>query len=236
MTAKKVIASVLVLMMFVSVGVAFAQYFSEVGANATAKAVADLKNLNIMIGDPNGDFRGESTITRAEISTILCRINGFEELAKTYSGTATFTDTENHWAKNYIELCKTRGYINGFPEGDFRPEEMVTVGQALTMLVRVLGYEDNDVRAKGFPYGYTTKAEEIGFASGANLKPYYLSEKQSLPATRNFIAFLISNALDIPLRELTYSDMTTGFEEHTVFDGKNGTELKTLRKRVFGGR
>ena len=236
MSIKKVIASILVLIMFVSVGVAFAQYFSEVGADATAKAVADLNNLKVMIGDPNGDFRGEATITRAEFSVILCRINGLEELAKSHSGQASFTDTENHWAKNYIELAKTRKYIQGFPEGDFRPEESVTVGQTLTMLVRVLGYEDNDVKAKGFPYGYTGKAEEIGFASGANLRPYYLSEKQALPATRNFVAFLVSRALDIPLRELVYSDMTTGQEIHEIFDGNDGRELITLRKRVFGGR
>lgn len=231
MFSKKIIASILTFVMIFSFGSVFAQEFSEISADVISKSVADVNNLKIMVGDTDGNFRGEDTITRAEFSVILCRIKGLEDMAISYPGNASFTDTQSHWSKNYVEIARLKDYINGFPDYTFHPDEAVTVAQAAKMLVCVLGYDDS--RLKGdFPFGYTKEGESIGLVNGANLPPYYLAEKNAVPATRNFIAFLISNALDIPLRDWVGID-DTGRVEYAIFDGTGDTEYTTLRTETY---
>ena len=232
MFSKKIIASILTLVMIFSFGSVFAQEFSEISADVISKSVADVNNLKIMVGDTDGNFRGEDTITRAEFSVILCRIKGLEDTAKSFPGNASFTDTQSHWSKNYVEIARLQGYINGFPDFTFHPDEAVTVAQAVKMLVCVLGYDDSTLKGS-FPFGYTKKGESIGLVNGANLQPHYLDAKNGVPATRNFVAFLIANALDIPLRDWVGIDMSTGRVDYAILDGTGDTEYTTLRTETY---
>ncbi len=233
MFTKKFIVSILIFVMTVSIGNAFAQDFPEINSAITEKAVTELNSLGIMVGDTNGDFRGEATITRAEFSVILCRIKGIEDVAENFLGQASFADITNHWAKNYIETARLNGYINGFPDFTFHPDESVTVAQAVKMLVCLLGYDDSTLKSSGFPYGYTQKGESIGLVNGADLYPHYLDAKQGFSATRNFVAFLIANALDIPLRDWVSID-DTGRPQYEIFDGTGEYEYTTLRTETYG--
>lgn len=231
MSKKKIISILLMLVMTLSIGSAFAQDFPEISADVISKSVADVNNLKIMVGDTNGNFRGEDTITRAEFSVILCRIKGLEDMVKNSLGNASFTDTQSHWSKNYVEVARLKGYINGFPDFTFHPDEAVTVAQAVKMLVCVLGYDDSTLKGT-FPFGYTQKGESIGLVNGANLQPHYLDAKNAVPATRNFVAFLISNALDIPLRDWVGME-DTGRPLYGIFDGTGEYEYTTLRTETY---
>ena len=231
MFKKKIISIALMLVMTLSIGNAFAQDFPEISADVISKSVADVNNLKIMMGDTNGNFRGDDTITRAEFSVILCRIKGLEDTVKNFLGNASFTDTQSHWSKNYVEIARLQGYINGFPDFTFHPDEAVTVAQAVKMLVCVLGYDDSTLKGT-FPFGYTRKGESIGLVNGANLHPHYLDAKNAVPATRNFVAFLISNALDIPLRDWVGMD-DRGTPLYEIFDGTGEYEYTTLRTETY---
>ena len=229
---KKVLATILALMMLFSATSVFAGDFDELSADVTAKAVADLNALGVMVGDTNGDFRGEATITRAEFAVILCRIKNFEGLAKSYQGYSSFIDMEEHWAKGYVEAARMNEFINGYPDGTFRPQEIVTVGQAAKMLVCALGYEDEYVKNIGFPLGYTFKGADIGLSAGVDDDRGFLSSLANTPATRNFVAFIVSNALDIPIRD--FVGYVYGVKEYDILDGTNGKKFETFRTRYFG--
>ncbi|MBQ6937226.1 MAG: S-layer homology domain-containing protein [Clostridia bacterium] len=192
----------------VSVFIAFALLLSlgsvfAIDEAVITEAVTDLNELKIMVGDENGDFRGDANITRAEFATIICRVLGQEGQAKYLQDKpGYFADTIGHWANGYINVAHQYEIINGFEDYTFRPDENVTVAQAIKMLVCTLGYEDDDVFKRGFPEGYIKKGEAINLYAGVTSYPEALVQNNTF-ATRNYIAALVHNALDINLRVQT---------------------------------
>jgi hypothetical protein len=88
----------------------------------------------IVLGYPDGGFRPENNITRAEFATIMSR---FVEASS--SSTASFKDVSgDHWAIGYIKTCAANGWITGYPDGSFRPENPITRAEAVTVLNRAL--------------------------------------------------------------------------------------------------
>lgn len=194
----KLLSCLAAFVILLSLGSAFA-----IDEAVLTEAVTDLNELKIMVGDENGDFRGDANITRAEFATIICRILGQEEQAKFFQDKpGYFTDTLGHWANGYINLARENGIINGFEDSTFRPNDNVTIAQAIKMLVCTLGYDDDAVRRRGFPEGYINKGSSINLFTGVTSYIEAL-EQNSAFATRNYIAALVHNALDINLRVQT---------------------------------
>lgn len=97
-------------------------------------AVSTMTNAGIVAGYPDGSFRPNAPITRAEFATIAAR---FSEVV--YNGGNSFTDVpENHWAARYIALAEYLGWINGYPDGSFKPDQAITRAEAMTLINRVL--------------------------------------------------------------------------------------------------
>ena len=115
--------------------------FSDVANGAWyTRAIATLANAGIIKGDPAGTFRPSDPITRAEMATIIARFGDFKE------GGKTFSDISGHWAQKYIELAASNGWINGNPDGTFKPDNNITRAETVAMINRVLGRqtESND--------------------------------------------------------------------------------------------
>ncbi|MCD7946898.1 MAG: S-layer homology domain-containing protein [Oscillospiraceae bacterium] len=97
-------------------------------------AVSTLASLNVLDGDQNGLFHPDETMTRAEFVTMLSR---FYPLAQ---GTARFTDvSDSYWAQTYIQSAANQGWITGYSDGSFRPDDTMTRAQAVVIMNRVLG-------------------------------------------------------------------------------------------------
>ena len=73
---KKFISAILVFAMVLSLGSAFAAELPKVSDIAMVEAVVDMHDLKIMVGDENGNFKGNVAITRAEAATVICRMLG----------------------------------------------------------------------------------------------------------------------------------------------------------------
>lgn len=109
--------------------------FSDVKqTNWYNNAVSTLCNAGIINGLPDGTFRPNDPITRAEYATMLARFYKIE-----HSDDVTFSDIEGHWAQEYIVSGAANGYINGDPDGRFRPDEPITRAEAMALTNRVLG-------------------------------------------------------------------------------------------------
>ena len=85
-----------------------------------------------IMGYPDGTFRPNAPITRAEMSKIIAL---FAKLDKT---TDRFSDIAGHWAEAYIKLAAGNGWIEGYPDGSFRPNQSITRAETVTMINRVL--------------------------------------------------------------------------------------------------
>ena len=96
--------------------------------------VATLENAGVIVDTrTNGKFRPNEAITRAELAAMLA------QFADTKSAPNYFTDvTANYWAANAIAVCAKLGWINGYPDGTFRPDQTVTRAEMMAMINRAL--------------------------------------------------------------------------------------------------
>ena len=108
--------------------------YSDVAAGAWYNhAVSTLSAMGIVKGDSHGKFNPDAPITRAEFAAIAAR---FDDKANTT--TADFSDIASHWAKNEISAASNNGWITGYPDGTFRPDNKITRAEAMTLVNRVL--------------------------------------------------------------------------------------------------
>lgn len=157
-----------------------------------SEAVQKLAALKILQGYPDGTFRPANSITRAEFATAVVNLLGLGDDAAFVKKVTKFNDVPaDHWATGYINIATEQGVISGYPDGTFRPEQPVTYNEAITMLVRMLGYGISVVG--GYPAGYVAKAREIGITDGV--------KASSQVATRGDVAIMLANSLTIDLME-----------------------------------
>ncbi len=108
--------------------------YSDVAAGAWYNhAVSTLSAMGIVKGDSNGKFNPNAPITRAEFAAIAAR---FDDKANTTA--VDFSDIASHWAKNEISAAANNGWINGYTDGTFRPNNKITRAEAMTLVNRVL--------------------------------------------------------------------------------------------------
>ena len=154
----------------VPAGAAGTAPFSDVTDSEMAADVECLRLLGVLDGYADGSFRPNATLTRAQFCKMaVYAMNASAELGK-YRAVTVFPDVKpGHWASSYINLAsKGKGIILGFADGQFHPEATVTAGQAVTILMRLLDYKDEDVGAV-WPDGYLAQAAVIGLTNGLSL-------------------------------------------------------------------
>lgn len=95
--------------------------------------ISTMSALGIITGYPDGNFKPNKPITRAEFAAIAAR---FDE---TQSGkSATFSDVIGHWAAKEIGIAYYNDWIKGYPDGTFKPDQNITRAEAMTLINRVL--------------------------------------------------------------------------------------------------
>lgn len=159
--------------------------FSDLVGTKYEKAVELLNGLNILNGYPDGTFRPEASITRAEFTVIVDKLAKLEIKEEEN----LFSDLEGCWAKSYILTAAKNKLLSGYPDGTFRPDNVVTYSEALTILLNMLGYRD-EIGASSFewPNNYINKAQDIKLIENVEINDY------SKHANRGDVALLTLNA------------------------------------------
>ncbi len=197
---KLIMLLVLVSFMFTMVGSAGAASFSDVtGTSVESAAIYKLNGLGIIDGYPDGTFGPEKTITRAEFAKIACVTAGLKSVASGMGGTASpFSDVAtDHWANGWINVAAAQGYVKGDPAGTFRPEDQITQAEVITVLLRLLGYNDN--LAGEWPSDYIAKAANLGVLDDVTFVA-------GQAASRGVVAVLAAATLDENVVEYKASD------------------------------
>lgn len=186
---KKVLSLVLVIAMVLSsMSFAFAAKFEDIADIDYEEAINTLSALGVITGYEDGTFRPEKTVTRAEMAKLMVELLGYGDLVS--GSKSNFSDTQGHWADQWIALAAGRGIVIGTGDGKFNPEGIVTYDQVLTMLVRGLGYTDasNELKNMTWPTNFKVKAAELNITKNVNMS--------STQADRGGVAQAMFNALD----------------------------------------
>ena len=118
-------------------GLGFASFPDTTGTRF-ADGAGYLQSLGVLVGDPDGSFYPLRSITRAEAAKVVVLLIGQGGQASP-DQPAAFPDTLGHWANGFIARAKALGIINGYPNGDFGPEDPVTYAQMAKMLLESAG-------------------------------------------------------------------------------------------------
>ena len=189
------------------------QISDDVAGTQYAEAATVLGALGIMIGDEGG-FRPNDTITRAEFAKIAVHALGLENVAESSKGVSKFPDVGiDHWANGYINVATAQKIIIGHDTGLYAPEDDISYQEAITILIRVLGYEPQALAKGGYPTGYLVTANDIGLTKKANAE-------SGKDASRGIAAQLTYNALTINLME------QVGFGDGIKYEVVDKTLLK----------
>ena len=144
--------------------------FQDVPQGASySDALGRVTSLGIMSGVGNNLFQPDSVLTREQFSKIIIVSAGLQDSANSLKGSTIFPDIDpTRWSNGFINAALNNGFVAGMPDGTFHPAESVTFAQACTVLVKALGYTDQDVPGL-WPRNYVDKAKSLGLADGITL-------------------------------------------------------------------
>ena len=157
----------------VPAGAAAVTKFSDVSDSYTATAVETLRLMGVLDGYGDGTFRPDTVLNRAQFCKMaVYAMDGSGELGR-YSTVTIFPDVKpSHWASAYINMAARKGIISGFADGKFKPDQTVTAGQAVTILMRGLGYKDEDMGGV-WPQSYMAEAQTNGLLKSTGITSAY---------------------------------------------------------------
>lgn len=211
--------------------------FTDQEAIKHQEAVSGCVRLGIIGGYPEGDFRPEGGVTRAQMCKLISvAVNGGQEPdLKAVPNKVTFTDISKNWAKDYIAYCAAHGIVSGMGDGRFAPDSGVTATQAAKMLLVALGY---DAKAEGFNDGPMWAQNVEHEAAAAALYDGLNDVARDKPLSRDNAARMIWNTLHACEVEYVEQTVTVEGEETTLFVhrdrlSEDGT-LLTMLKEKFG--
>lgn len=112
----------------------YSNTFSDVAkSHWAANYIGYMQQFGIITGYADGSFRPDASVTRAEFAAIASR---FERLTE---GTKSFSDVpSSHWAAKYINFAATRGWVNGYADGTFRPNNSITRAEVAAVTCRLM--------------------------------------------------------------------------------------------------
>ena len=180
--------------------------FQDIHDPTTAVNADILRLMGVVSGTGGNAFHPSDKLTRAQFCTMAVNFMGLKDQVVLHSTRTIFTDVpSSHWARGYINLAASTMISSGSPSGEngtpaagtpliagvgdgrFLPEQELTYAQAVTILIRVLGYSSEQVGAV-WPDGYLNLAQSIGLTDG-------VTSGANDPLTRAQAAQLFVNAL-----------------------------------------
>ena len=215
---KKVLSLVLAFAMILgSFGFVFASEFSDVkDTEYYSEPVNVLTGFGVIAGYPDGTFKPANVVTRAEMVTMI--VAALNIPVKGGATTKRFSDVElTHWAAGYIDYGASVGFVAGYPDGTFKPEQTVSYNEALTMIVAALGYTAESLPGV-WPGNFVNKAQSLGILD-------ICRTTGTAGAPRQDVACFLYSALP---QYIGYVDKDGAFHTNIGKDGNSDTMLNRL--------
>jgi len=147
--------------------------FKDVSEHWARKPIEFLGTIGLVSGYPDGSFKPNKTLTRAELAKILVTA---KNIPLTKKAKRSFSDVpSDHWALAYVEAAKDAGLITGYPDGTFKPNALIKRAEGVTVMARLEGLvemaeelkedaEDSQFTdiTNSWAAGYIMAANEVG--------------------------------------------------------------------------
>lgn len=185
---KRVITVLLAISILMSGSVALASWNSE------EDILNLLSELKIMVGDTDGNLRLDDKVSRAEFAKIAIASSKSKNTVAAGVKISPFKDvTYQHWSAPYVRAAVSAGIVSGYIDATFKPDNTVTYEEALTMMLKVLGYSDGD-------FGYSWPYGQIGLAENLEITEN-MDASVGETLSRRQVANLVYNTLNAKMKD-----------------------------------
>ena len=118
---------------------------AQAAAPAEEDAAQVLAALDIMVGDASGSLNLDASVTRAEFTKMAVAASTSRDAVGDTVAVKPYPDVpQTHWAAPYIKAAVDLGLVQGDLHGNFNPGRTITLAEGVTIVLRLLGYEDAD--------------------------------------------------------------------------------------------
>lgn len=225
----RISAAVTALALALSFPCAFAAEGDVAQSEEVKPAMSLLCNLGIFRGYEDGSLHPESNITRMEYAALVMRLIGIGDAFDYEDGMFDDVDAQL-WGAGDIAAAQKLGYVQGYGDGCFGPEDSITEVDAVKIIVSALGRDAEATAAGGYPQGY------VGVAT--KLKILKNGASADRLATRGYVADLFALSLDVPIAEREFSTGTSGdtlyITDKTFLSEMNVTAVRGVLRAAYG--
>ncbi len=219
---RKVLSFVLVLSLVLgSFSMAFAapSVPTDVAGSPNAEAITVNVNLGIVEGFPDGTFKPAEAVNRAQFAKMIVQALGIPESALAGYTKVSFKDMSGYgWATPYIAFCESKGIMLGDGNGNAMPGRGINSNEAVTMLLRAVGYTSNSAQLIGvWPSNYVSLGQREGL---------YKNVASATNVDRQNAAQMIANSLTVDFVSVAADGKTDAVKGNMLTSGHNAVEAK----------
>lgn len=175
-------------------------------ASAASESVVEqvIRAAGIMVGDTNGNMNLDKSVTRAEYAKMLVAASSYKDKVAGTSNVSPFSDVPyTHWAAGYIKTAVQQGWLTGYLDGSYKPDKTVTLEEAATGCLKLLGYTTEDFSGS-YPYGQLALYQSLGLDTG-------VTASQGTTMTRRNMMYLFYNLLNADTKDGQVYAQTLGY-------------------------
>jgi len=180
-----------------------------------------IRSAKIMTGDQYGNMNLAKNVTRAEFAKLLVMASPYKDSVVGALSSSTFRDVKStHWASGYIKTAVDQGWVTGYLDGTYRPDNVILLEEAASAILKMLGYGPSDFIG-AYPAAQVSRFTSLGLATG-------LTVRQGGVLTRNDCMIIFYNLLSAKQKDGIVYGAALGYpiDSDGYFDNKAYMEGK----------
>ncbi|WP_164510409.1 S-layer homology domain-containing protein [Agathobaculum sp. Marseille-P7918] len=179
---------------------------AALAASVASESVVEqvIRAAGIMVGNTSGNLNLDKSVTRAEYAKMLVAASSYKDKVAGTSNVSPFSDVPyTHWAAGYIKTAVQQGWLTGYLDGSYKPDKTVTLEEAATGCLKLLGYTTEDFSGS-YPYGQLALYQSLGLDTG-------VTASQGTTMTRRNMMYLFYNLLNADTKDGQVYAQTLGY-------------------------
>lgn len=169
------------------------------------EAAQVLAALDIMKGNEDGDMMLDRTMTRAELVKLTMAASPYQDSVGESASVSPYPDVPyTHWAAPAVQAAVSCGFVTGYLDGTFRPDNTITLSEAVILALRLLGYQSTDFTG-AYPSGQMALYRTLGLDKGVT------AASDRSPVSRRDAMYLFYNLLTAPTKSGQIYCTTLGY-------------------------
>ncbi len=238
--SMKAFFRILCILLLFPVGVAFAAFSDVPAGSQYDTALSFLQEKGVIQGYPDGTFRPNQSVNRAEVLKML--YEGYKRSPQDANASPFPDVSRGQWFTKYVDDAFQRGYVQGYPDGEFRPGDQVKVVEVMKILVTI-GEKATYTKTSPLYEEYELDTAQwyapyVLFAQSRQLTDFLRTSDIPLdtPATRGLVAEMLYRILYIEQEGLeTFPNYRSGVVSYYAdsFNGKSTASGETFSNSLY---